>query len=277
MGYLRLYQRYWRPFRQLPKLVQRGVASLARSGSRMTARGGLYADIIERAAEGREHFWGGAIVFWESGKRQLLQPGRFAGMPSNVPPGFESMLPASFFRPDSLAVVSHYLGEFDRRFPDADVLTRMIYLEFKLRLPELLLMRVDKISMSTSVEARVPFLDHKLVEFTMGVPMHLKVRNGVTKYLLKRACEGIIPENIIRRPKMGFGAPMKEWLRSAFGRTAEATIFGSRLRQEGFFNYDHVAEMFRRHRGGGDEGLGIWTLYNLTAWFDRWVARDAPR
>ena len=276
MGYLRLYERYWQPFRRLPDFLQRGVAALARSGAQIMGRGGVYAEIIDRAAQGREHFWGGAIVFWESDKRRLLQRGRFAGVPASVPAGFERMLPEAFFRPDSFGVVSHYLAECDRRFPDADVLTRMIYLEFKLRLSELLLMRVDKISMSTSIEARVPFLDHKLVEFTMGIPMGLKVKNGVTKHLLKRACAGIIPDNIIHRPKMGFGAPMKEWLRSDFGRAAESTVLGSRLRHEGFFDYDHVATMFRRHREGvADHSLGLWTLYNLTAWFDRWIAGDA--
>jgi asparagine synthase (glutamine-hydrolysing) len=243
----------------------------------VTGRGGLYADIIDRAAQDREHFWGGAIMFWESAKRALVVPARFGAAAPPVPAGFEGVLPAAFFRPDSFAVVSHYLGEFDRRFPGADVLTRMIYLEFKLRLPELLLMRVDKISMSTSVEARVPFLDHKLVEFTMGVPMGLKVRNGVPKHLLKRACAGLIPDSIIHRPKVGFGAPMREWLRGEFGRAAEATVLGSRLRCLGFLDYGRVADMFRQHRAGADHGLGIWTLYNLTAWFDRWVAGDGAR
>jgi asparagine synthase (glutamine-hydrolysing) len=275
MGYLRLYQRYWRPFRRLPDFLQRGFAALARSGAEATGRGRLYADIVDRAAQGREHIWGGAVMFWESGKRRLLRPGRFDDVRPAVPAGFEGMLPEAFFRPDSFAVVSHYLAEFDRRFPGADVLTRMIYLEFKLRLSELLLMRVDKISMSTSIEARVPFLDHKLVEFTMGVPMGLKIKNGVTKHLLKRACAGIIPDNIIQRPKVGFGAPMKEWLRSDFGRAAEATVLGSSLRHEGFFDEEHVRTMFQRHRAGEDHSLGLWTLYNLTAWFDRWVAREA--
>jgi asparagine synthase (glutamine-hydrolysing) len=153
----------------------------------------------------------------------------------------------------------------------------MTYLEFKQRLPELLLMRVDKISMSTSVEARVPFLDHKLVEFTMGVPMSLKVKGDVPKYLFKRVCQGLVPDNIIHREKMGFGAPMKEWLRGEFGRAAEATIMESPLRREGYFDYARIQELFERHRRGESRELPIWTLYNLTAWFDRWVAGSAAR
>lgn len=272
MGYLQLYRRYWNPFRRLPRPVRRGVAALATWGAERTGRGGLYADIVDRAARDREHFWGGAIVYWESTKRRLLRPDRLPTRIGEVPEPVRGMLPASFLVPDSFAVVAHYLAEFDRAFPSADVLTRMIYLEFKLRLPELLLMRVDKVSMSTSIEARVPFLDHKLVEFTMGVPMALKVRGDVPKYLLKKACEGLIPRDVIYRPKMGFGAPMREWLRGEFGQAAEATIQGSPLAREGYFDDQYVADMFHRHRAGQDFGLQIWTLYNLTAWFDRWVA-----
>jgi asparagine synthase (glutamine-hydrolysing) len=271
MAYLRLHRRYWGPFGRLPAAVQRGAAALARAGAGLAEKGDLYADIVDRAARRREHFWGGAVVFWELMKQRLVRPGRFdAG--ARVPAGLEAMLPGSFFQPDSFAVVRHYLAEFDRAFPGADVLTRMIYLEFKLRLPELLLMRVDKISMSTSIEARVPFLDHKLVEFSMGIPMRLKVKGSVPKYILKKSCEGIIPDDVIYRKKMGFGAPMSEWLRGDFGAVAEATITESPLRREGYFDDHYVRDLFRRHRAGQNHGLPIWTLYNLTAWFDRWVA-----
>jgi asparagine synthase (glutamine-hydrolysing) len=120
----------------------------------------------------------------------------------------------------------------------------------------------------------VPFLDRKLVEFTMGVPMGEKLHGGTPKYVLKKALEGTLPDDIIYRKKMGFGAPMREWLGSEFGRAAEETIMDSRLRGQRLFDYDHIAEMFRRHRSGEDFSLPIWTLYNLTAWYDRWVAGD---
>lgn len=275
MGYLRLYRRYWRPFCALPGILKGGVAALARGIADLTARGDFYADIIDRAAQDREHFWGGAVVFWEPAKRRLIRPERFDETKTDVPADLQSMLPQEFLLQDSFNVVRHHLAEFDRFFPTADVLTRMIYLEFKLRLPELLLMRVDKIGMSTSIEPRVPFLDHKLVEFTMGIPMSLKVKGWVPKHLLKKACEGLIPQNIIYRKKMGFGAPMKEWLRGEFGRAAETTVMGSSLRHERYFDYEHIKDMFRRHRNGEEFALPIWILYNLTAWFDRWVAGNS--
>ena len=148
----------------------------------------------------------------------------------------------------------------------------MIYNEFKLRLPELLLMRVDKIAMSVSVEARVPFLDHHLVDFTMDIPMEAKVHNSVPKYLLKKAVEGIIPDEIIYRKKMGFGAPMAQWLRGEFGRQVETAILGSRLLTRGWFDRSFIADLINDHRSGRrDTSLYIWTLYNLTAWYDYWI------
>ena len=273
MGYLRLYQRYWQPFRRLPAPAQHAAAALARWGSAMTGKAHLYTDIINRAANDREHFWGGAMSFWEPMKRRLLNNREWRAL--DVPDNVRRIVPGAFLTQDTFNVVSEYLSTVDSKMPQGDVLARMTYLEFKLRLPELLLMRVDKITMSTSVEARVPFLDHHLVGFTMGMPKTLKTKDGIPKYVLKKALEGIIPNDVIYRKKMGFGAPMREWLRGGFGRAAEQTVMESPLRSEGFFDYQHIAEMFRRHRDGEDFSLPLWTLYNLTAWFDRWVARSA--
>ena len=275
MGYLRLYHRYWAPFQKLPRFVQRGAEYLSLGASAASGRGALYADIISRAARQREHFWGGAVALWESMKRPLVRADRFDSAAAVTGQSLAALVPPGFFTPDTYQVVAHHLREFDRLAPDADVLGRMTYLEFKQRLPELLLMRVDKITMSTSVEARVPFLDHKLVEFTMGLPMEVKVGGGVQKRLLKEASRGVLPDSIIDRRKVGFGAPMKEWLRGDFGRAAEAAVMSSPLRAEGLFEYGRVKQLFAQHRAGQDRSLPIWILYNLTAWYDRWFLRRA--
>jgi asparagine synthase (glutamine-hydrolysing) len=175
-------------------------------------------------------------------------------------------------QPDSFNVVSSFLEHFDREHPGQDVLTRMIYNEFKLRLPELLLMRVDKIGMSATIEARVPFLDHELVEFTMDIPMVDKVRGNIPKRLLKAAVRGLIPDQIIDRKKMGFGAPMSQWLRGDFGRRVENAILSSRLLERGWFDREHIRQLCGEHRSGRrDNSLYVWTLYNLTAWYDYWI------
>jgi len=253
--------------------VQRSIAAVADVGSRFANRGGFYADAIDRAARDRELFWGGAIAFWERDKDRVVHRQVFAGPPIELPHWLQGLAPVSFLKPDSFEIVESYARQVERAFPSADFLARMTYLECKLRLPELLLMRADKITMSASVEARVPYLDHRLVEFVMGIPASLKMKNGVSKYLLKKATDGALPAEVVQRPKRGFNAPMPEWLRGDFGARIESTIMTSKLRAERLLNDEGIAEMFARHRGGQDVSLQLWTIYNVTAWFDRWIAR----
>jgi asparagine synthase (glutamine-hydrolysing) len=152
----------------------------------------------------------------------------------------------------------------------------MIYLELRNRLAELLLMRVDKITMASSVEARVPYLDHALVELTLRLPTDLKIRGGRTKYLLKKAMTGILPDEIIHRPKQGFAAPVSEWLRGELYGPALAAVMQSRLREENLLDYDHVQRLFEAHRASSrDHSWHLWTLYNVSRWFDHWIAREA--
>ncbi|MBF6617705.1 MAG: asparagine synthase (glutamine-hydrolyzing) [Candidimonas sp.] len=275
MGYLRLYHRYWQPFREyIPSILQRGIAAGAQAAANYKPELAVYADIIDRAARNREHFWSGATVFWDTLKRPLINQG--ANWATQIPqPLLDSgLLPPDYLETDSFNVIQSFLSPFDKQYPKSDALTRMIYNEFKLRLPELLLMRVDKITMSHSLEARVPFLDHDLVDFTMDIPEGWKTKNGEAKYLLKKAVEGLLPDNVIYRKKMGFGAPMADWLRGDFGRQAESAVLGSRLLDRGFLNVDHIAALFRAHRDGRrDNSLYCWTLFNLTSWYDYWVDR----
>jgi asparagine synthase (glutamine-hydrolysing) len=150
----------------------------------------------------------------------------------------------------------------------------MIYLEFKFRLVELLLMRVDKITMSTSIEARVPFLDHKVVEFSMKIPSKLKIKNDTPKYILKEAVRGLIPDEIIDRKKMGFGAPVSEWLKGSFGDRVEHVFKTTKLREEGLIDFGMGLDFLNQHRKMGREyGYPIWALVNLALWYDHWVAK----
>jgi asparagine synthase (glutamine-hydrolysing) len=275
MGYLDLYHKYWTPFRRfLPKPAQRLAAHAAKIASRLNPRLPVYADIIDRASRGREHFWSGATVFWDTLKDQLIDKAAL-GAPSDHTRALEAgALDSSYLEPDTYNVIEGFFGPLDRAHPGSDALTRMIHSEFRLRLPELLLMRVDKIGMSESLEARVPFLDHHLVEFTMDIPEKWKTKGGVAKYLLKKAVEDLIPHDIIYRKKMGFAAPMGDWLRSDFGRGVRSAVMSSGLMQRGFFHRDYVEKLFDWHRSGrADTSLYIWTLYNATAWYDYWVDR----
>lgn len=277
MGYLNLYENYWTPYRKYaPRPVRSAVAALAKGAGRALPRLEVYADILDRAARDREHFWSGATVFWDTLKAQLVRPGSI-----KAGDGYEQLiesglLPASYLEPDTFNVIKSFTDRMHAAHPDHDILARMVYNEFKLRLPELLLMRVDKIGMSVSLEARVPFLDHHLVEYTMDIPMEQKIKGRTAKYLLKKAVEGVIPNDIIYRKKMGFGAPMSQWLKGDFGRYVHNQMMESGLLQRGYFDRAYVQSLFDGHFSDRrDNSLYIWTLFNLTAWYDYWIDRRA--
>src|SRR5881275_3612351 len=161
----------------------------------------MASELVRRLGAGESLFWGGAVVFDETMKSRVLSTemrARYNGL-------------------STYDVVRNYQEAIAAARPDADAAARMTYLELKLRLPELLLMRVDKITMATSVEARVPFLDHHLVEYALGVPRELKVEGRSGKHILKRALEEILPRDVLYRRKRGFGAPVASWFRGETG------------------------------------------------------------
>ena len=133
-------------------------------------------------------------------------------------------------------------------------------------------MRVDKITMSTSLEARVPFLDHELVELTNNIPNYQKIKNQEAKYILKKSVEGIIPDEIIYRKKMGFAAPMSDWLRGEFGVRTKNLVFKSNVMKKGFFNTKYIEFLFEEHlQSKHDNSTCLWCLINLFYWYDYWI------
>jgi len=277
MGYLHLYERYWSPYRRFaPGFVQSAVAGVSKRIGRSIPRAEVYADILDRAARDREHFWSGATVFWDTLKDQLVRKAAITSTADYRPLLESGLMPASYLEPDTFNIIQSFNRELARTNPGHDVLQRMIYNEFKLRLPELLLMRVDKIGMSVSLEARVPFLDHHLVEYSLDIPMEQKIKGRTAKYILKKAVEGIIPHDIIYRKKMGFGAPMSEWLKGDFGVYVRDRLLGSSLMQKGMLDLDYISRLIEDHNTGRrDNSLFIWTLFNLSEWYDYWIAGGA--
>jgi asparagine synthase (glutamine-hydrolysing) len=154
---------------------------------------------------------------------------------------------------------------------DADYLQRIAYVELQQRLAELLLMRVDKIGMAHSIEARVPFLDHRHVEFTMSIPPHIKVPNSrTTKSVLKKAVESILPHEIVYRKKQGFWAPVNEWLRNDWYNFAYSTVMDSYFVKDKIFNKDYINKLFHLHKTGRqNQGLQVFSLMTLSLWHNR--------
>jgi asparagine synthase (glutamine-hydrolysing) len=169
-------------------------------------------------------------------------------------------------------VVREYQETIAAARPNSDFAARMTYLELKLRLPELLLMRVDKITMATSVEARVPFLDHHLIEYAMGLPRNLKVKGATGKHILKRALESVLPAEVLYKPKRGFGAPINEWFRGPEGEKLVQQVMNSSIRERKFFDYSFIQLMADEHRRGArDWSANLWCLLNLSLWYERWI------
>jgi len=273
LKHLRVHDWFWRPFRAVvPRPLRDAIAAAAAGLARRWSPALLSADIIDRAAHNREVFWSGAHVFRDLAKRELSAPDAFVPSASLHLAAQQGLIDASYLVADSYNVVKSFLEPFDREHPEADQLRRMTYGELRLRLPELLLMRVDKVCMSTTIEARVPFLDHELVEFTMDIPQRFKIGKRVTKQLLKRAVAGWVPERVIRRGKMGFDAPMSQWLRGEFGRRVEAELLTSSLVDERLIRPAFVQRMCHEHRDGRhNHSLAIWCLFNLVAWHAYWI------
>jgi asparagine synthase (glutamine-hydrolysing) len=145
-------------------------------------------------------------------------------------------------------------------------LDRLLYADIKTYLHELL-MKQDQMSMATSVESRVPFLDHKLVEFTSGLPGRLKLRGWTTKYVLRQSMKGILPETILSRPKMGFPVPVGAWFRGAHASVIDDYVLSERALGRGIFSPDFVRSLVRRHQTGGENhSERLWALVNFEIW-----------
>lgn len=201
---------------------------------------------VRRSAEGLPIFWSGTEAYSELQKQKMLSP----------------RLRKEFAGRSSWEAVEPTWRRYQEKAWEKSHKNWMAYADMNLRLPELLLMKVDKMSMGVSLEARVPFLDHKFVEFAMSVPSALKTKDGQLKYPLKKAVRGVIPDALIDRKKQGFGVPVYEWL---FDR------LGDKARKEMEFLCDST-DLFDRDAvmaalASPEKGPSQWVLLNVAMWW----------
>ncbi|MCA1615398.1 MAG: asparagine synthase (glutamine-hydrolyzing) [Acidobacteria bacterium] len=167
---------------------------------------------------------------------------------------------------DPYANVRAHLEQTDAR----TLLGRLLYADTKTYLHELL-MKQDQMSMAASIESRVPFLDHKLVEFTARLPERLKLRGWTTKYVLRRAMRGVLPERILKRPKMGFPVPVAAWLRGPYRSVVDEYVLGERALARGLFAPDFVRALVARDRAGENHWERVWALVNFEMWLRQFI------
>jgi asparagine synthase (glutamine-hydrolysing) len=159
-----------------------------------------------------------------------------------------------------------------RSASNRSALAQMLYADTKTYLVELL-MKQDQMSMASSIESRVPFLDHHFVEFASRVPDNLKIRNGEAKYILKKAVEDILPRDIIYRKKMGFPTPLRQWFREPRADGLFALLQAKNGFVSSFVDLDLMNGLIARHRAGSEDATDrIWRLLNLQIWGDMFVA-----
>lgn len=154
--------------------------------------------------------------------------------------------------------------------------TRLQYFDIKHRMADDVVLGLDRASMAYSVEARVPFLDHELVEYCARIPPRVKMRWLREKHVLRRAMEGVLPPNIVNRKKRGLLVPMETWLRGALPPFAEDLLSGSELARTGYFDPRKVEELLRRHRGGRENfGQILSAVLGVQVWDDLFVRGSA--
>jgi len=171
---------------------------------------------------------------------------------------------------DPYAEVKTLLEQTDAQ----SLLDRLLYADIKTYLHELL-MKQDQMSMAASIESRVPFLDHKLVEFTASLPERLKLRGWTTKYILRQSMKGVLPEAILTRSKMGFPVPIGAWFRGPYSFLLDEFVLSSRALERGIFEPDFLRDLVRRHQSGGENhDERLWALVNFEMWQRRFFDGD---
>jgi asparagine synthase (glutamine-hydrolysing) len=242
------HSRVWQPYQWVPSPLRKAANLLARPALSLDR-----ADVLDRASRGGELYWGGAIPFYDAHKQALM--------------GADST---------GRDTVARLYADVDGALPNATQLERMIGIELRQRLPELLLMRVDKVTMASSIEARVPYLDHKLVEFALSIPADVKYRNGVTKWVLKQVADRVgLDRSLIERPKQGFCGSATNMLSPRLVRAAESAILESPLARDRF-NLGFVRRMVDETLiGKVDHNYRLWALWNLVEWHRAWF-ESAP-
>ncbi len=246
------YNSYWKFYTSLPAFLKKSVYRMTKPLLNLADQP-IISDYLRRGTNGEELYWSGMSVF---------PPNEHSGLIGNRQ-GYNFGSPAQY-------ASSMHSNALNHR-PNADYLQRMLSTELQHRLPETLLMRVDKMGMAHSIEARVPFLDHRLVEFSMSIPPEIKAPDRrTTKYILKKAVEGILPDDIIYRKKMGFAAPVSEWIRGAWYDFAEDIVLNKGLSRTGLFDEDYIKSLLARHKSGKrNKSKELFSLMTLNLWHEK--------
>ena len=165
-----------------------------------------------------------------------------------------------------------HFKQFAESVATEDVTDNLLYLDSKTYLPGDILTKVDRMSMANSLEARAPLLDHKLIEFVVNIPLELKMKGLETKYILKRAMEGIVPREILYREKQGFGVPIGEWINAQLRARIRSDLNDRQTFERGYFEKSYIQTLLDEHsKQRRDHSSALWSLWMLELWHRKFV------
>jgi len=236
-----------RRWERLPGFLRRTIGALARQApARMKGRNFLRHVTLD----GHERYLDAATFFRHEEQRELFSPAVFDLVSAQDP------------RREAAA----YLAQ-----PGRDWLSSLQHLDINQYLPLDILTKVDRMSMAHSIEARVPLLDHKLIEFAATIPPELRLREGDGKYIFKRALRGLVPAPVLRRPKQGFAMPLGRWFQGRLSEFVRELLLSRAARQRGLINPAYVEKMLKRSEGGRDPDFHWWILISFELWARRFL------
>lgn len=247
-----------RLYRAVPKFVRSGIVEPAVEGLR-AGTGNLTFDYkakrFVKAADRddieRHHMWFGSFSIEEK----------------------ENLLSESFSDSVSLADTYSVARELAENCDAESVIERMQYLDMKLYLAEDILTKVDRASMAVSLEVRAPFLDHKVAEFAASLPAEYKLKGRTSKFILKKAVGDLLPDEIISRPKKGFGIPVAEWLKGRLNPLLRDLLSEERLKSQGIFEPSYVSRLVADHESGkANHYKQLWTLLVFQLWMENFLS-----
>lgn len=225
-----------------------------------SADGSALREFAYRLSRGQSIFWGGARAIKEHQKNTLLSK-RMAESALNL---------------DSYSIIQGIDREYDSAFELAgktDFINRMCYTGLRFQIPSKYLFRMDRLGMAHGVEVRNPFLDQRMVEAALSIPGEMKIKDGIPKWILKKALSPILPHETLYRKKMGFCMPIREWAGELLIDHIESSIdqFGQR---HDVFNAREVKRILKRFQKGDTHHTNtVWTIYFLMNWFEQWMQK----
>jgi asparagine synthase (glutamine-hydrolysing) len=257
---INIRQRYydrWLPFMKLPGPVKQLAALAAPFVAPKRT------DLLRRAASGEEYFWNFEIAWPDSKKGEILSPDALRAVAADGP--------GAVVQRDAKRIAA---SEHANR----DYLNHIVYRMMQdYYFGNLMLGKLDLLSGHLGLESRCPFTEAKYSHFVFNIPAKFKQKDGMVKYFFKKAITGILPDEIIYRPKQGFRTPVVELFKGVLGDWGRGALLDGGLTKAGFLRRDTLSRLLDEHRAGGvDNSNQLWTALMLNLWHQRWIETSRP-